>query len=121
MGGKPGRRLCVPAVSEWAQVSRLVFSSIFGGIFLFGISTLQAQQSAAASPTAEHRATLNKYCVPCHNEKLKTADLLLDKANLDNVGENPELWEKVVAKLRSGAMPPAGANRPDKTAYETIP
>src|ERR1051325_9488777 len=101
MGGKPGWRLCVPAFSEWAHVSRLVFSSIFG-IFLFGISNLQAQQPSAASPTAEHRATLNKYCVTCHNEKLKTADLLLDKANLDNVGENPELWEKVVAKLRSG-------------------
>ena len=81
-------------------------------------SRAQAQQPAA--PVSANRALLNKYCVTCHNEKLKTADLMLDQANLDNVGEAPGTWEKVVKKLRTGAMPPAKAPRPDAQANNDL-
>ncbi|HTR38781.1 MAG TPA: DUF1592 domain-containing protein [Bryobacteraceae bacterium] len=59
----------------------------------------------------------NKYCVVCHNAKLKTGGFVLDVAGLDHVGANAELWERVVKKLRAEVMPPAGMPRPDQATY----
>ena len=59
----------------------------------------------------------NQYCVTCNNAKLKTAGLVIEPADLARVNANPELWEKVVRKLRSAAMPPAGSPRPDAKTY----
>jgi hypothetical protein len=59
---------------------------------------------------------VTKYCVTCHNERLKTpaaSPLLLDKANLDDPGADPATWEKVVRKLNLGSMPPQGSPLPD--------
>jgi len=61
------------------------------------------------------RAVLDQYCVVCHNQRLKTAGLMLDTLDLAKVGDHAEVWEKVVRKLRTGAMPPAGMPRPGKT------
>ena len=61
-----------------------------------------------------------KYCVSCHNERLKTANLVLDKADSERVGNSAETWEKVVVKLRSRAMPPPGVRRPDNGTYEAV-
>ena len=67
--------------------------------------------AAVASPP---RAVLDKYCVTCHNQRMKTAGLALDAMDLAHVSNSAEVWEKVVRKLRTGAMPPAGRPRPDK-------
>ena len=77
----------------------------------------QAATPAAVSPSSS-QALLTEYCVACHNEKLKTAGLMLDKADLQQVGAGAEVWEKVALKVRSGAMPPAGRRRPDKLTSE---
>ncbi len=77
----------------------------------------QASQALAGNDPSAERAVLDKYCVTCHNERLKTAGVLLDKADVEHVGANAELWEKVAAKLRSGEMPPAGRPRPDAATY----
>ena len=79
----------------------------------------QSVTSAAVSATSS-RALLNDYCVTCHNEKLKTAGLMLDKADVQHVGAGAEVWEKVVQKVRSGAMPPAGRQRPDQQSSEAF-
>jgi hypothetical protein len=34
-------------------------------------------------PGERHRMVLNRYCVGCHNEKVRTAQLLLDRADLE--------------------------------------
>src|ERR1700751_4677521 len=65
------------------------------------------------------RAFFDQYCVPCHNEKLHTAGLALDKLDVTNPGGNPEVWERVIGKLRSGSMPPPGRPRPDVATYRT--
>ena len=67
------------------------------------------------SDTAE-RALLDRYCVTCHNDALRTAGLALDDLDLDRVGDHADVWEKVVGKLRAGMMPPAGRPRPDGVA-----
>jgi mono/diheme cytochrome c family protein len=79
-----------------------------------------APRSAAGDPSsaATYRAVVNQYCVVCHNEQLRTAGLVLSKLDLANVPEGAEVWEKVIGKLRTGAMPPAGMPRPDKSTYD---
>ena len=68
----------------------------------------------------QYRATLNSYCVTCHNETMKTANVLLDKANLDDVSQDPVLWEKVITKLTLRSMPPVGMPRPDEAFYTSF-
>ncbi|MBF8305299.1 MAG: hypothetical protein HW398_487, partial [Acidobacteria bacterium] len=75
--------------------------------------------STPATP-ASYSALLNRYCVVCHNERLKTAGLLLDKMDVAKVSAGPEVWEKVVRKLRTRGMPPAGAPRPDEAVYDSF-
>ena len=76
-----------------------------------------AKSTAPATPA---RALVSKYCVTCHNERLKTAGLLLDKADADQVSNSADTWEKVVVQLRSRAMPPASMPRPDNATYDTV-
>ena len=72
------------------------------------------QKGSAVAPTPAPRAVLDKYCVTCHNQRLKTAGLALDALDLAHVSDRAEAWEAVVRKLRTGAMPPVGLPRPDK-------
>jgi len=86
-------------------------------VLLGAVIGAQAQTGAtgAAAP-AEYHAMLQKYCVTCHNEKLKLpagAPLYLDKADVDHAAAEPIVWERVVKKLAVGAMPPQGLPRPD--------
>ena len=61
-----------------------------------------------------------RYCVTCHNPRLNTGGLSLDPADLAKVEARAETWEKVVRKLRTGMMPPAGAPRPSPEALQTF-
>jgi mono/diheme cytochrome c family protein len=93
-----------------------------GTIELVELQAAQAQSSSLAppAPAVQYRAVLNKYCVTCHNEKLKTANLMLDKLDVGNVPAGAETWEKVIGKLRGDAMPPPGLPRPDKATYDSL-
>lgn len=64
-------------------------------------------------------AVFTRYCVTCHNAKLKTAGLVLDPSDLTHVASNAEVWEKVVRKLRTRAMPPLGLPKPDEATYDS--
>ena len=81
-------------------------------------ATSPARELARAVPPAasRHRELLDRYCVVCHNDRLRTADLVFDGLDLARVGDHADVWEKVVQKLRSGAMPPAGRPSPEGAA-----
>ena len=66
--------------------------------------------------TAAARAVLDRYCVTCHSQRLKTAGFAVEGLDLSNVPAHAEAWEKVVRKLRAREMPPPGAPRPAATA-----
>jgi hypothetical protein len=82
-------------------------------------ATVGFQQLARPKETSPDRALLNQYCVGCHNGKLKTAGLMLDKLDVAHPGQDPEVWEKVVRKLRAGMMPPVGMPRPDRATLDS--
>jgi len=82
--------------------------------------TAVAPASSGASGTAQ-RALLDQYCVTCHNDRTRRANLSLEKLDLTtHVGGNPQFWEKVVRKLRAGVMPPPGMRRPDFAGYTAL-
>ena len=85
-----------------------------------------AQETKAAapeSPVAAHEALLQRYCLTCHNERLAargTVPIALRTADLADVPGTADVWEKVIRKLRTGSMPPAGRPRPDAEAGDAL-
>ncbi|MCY4506257.1 MAG: DUF1587 domain-containing protein, partial [Acidobacteria bacterium] len=76
---------------------------------------------SAGQPEASggwQRELLDRYCVTCHNGRMRTAGLALDEHDVAAVGAAPAVWETVVRKLRAGAMPPAPRPRPDAATYD---
>ncbi|MGH2399712.1 MAG: hypothetical protein ACRDF6_07685, partial [bacterium] len=76
--------------------------------------------TGAATGLATQRALIDKFCVTCHNARLKTGGLLLDELDLARLGQHAEIGETVVRKLRAGLMPPTGMPRPDATTMESL-
>ncbi|HXI27216.1 MAG TPA: DUF1592 domain-containing protein, partial [Vicinamibacterales bacterium] len=96
-------------------------SFTFGRVLMLGFAGLaavlvlgvQVETSAGGgAPPPGHRRLLDQYCVTCHNERLKTAGLRLDQIDVSRPGDQPEVWEHVVRKLRRGSMPPANVPQP---------
>ena len=93
------------------------------------IASLFAMMLAAASPTAAtqstsdsstYRAVLDRHCVTCHNERRPAGNLALDTVDVDHVAEDAEVWEKVLQKLNTQAMPSPGRPRPDQATYDVF-
>src|SRR5689334_10307950 len=90
---------------------------------LFFIASFVARSpqtlATIASPSSTTaREVIDGYCVGCHNAKRKTGGMVLNGVDVDHVEKNPELWEKVIRKLRVRDMPPNGSPRPDEKAYD---
>ncbi|HEY7447015.1 MAG TPA: DUF1592 domain-containing protein [Vicinamibacterales bacterium] len=105
----------MPRVSAW-----------LGVLFVLGVTSsgyVRAarpgqQPTTRQTASASQRALLDKYCVTCHNQRVKTAGLTLDTLDLNQLSNHAEVWEKVIRKLRGGMMPPQGLPRPDNVTLE---
>ena len=84
------------------------------------IAAAQAPNPAAPASAESVRETLDGFCVRCHNDRLRTAGLALDAHDLEEVGADAETWERVIVKLRSRTMPPAGSPRPAEATYRSV-
>ena len=69
---------------------------------------------------ANRPGVIGKYCVGCHNQRLKIGGLVLDGLDPSQAPANADVWEKVVRKLRANAMPPLGMPQPDPTARQSL-
>ena len=78
---------------------------------------VEKPDTTTASPT---RQLVDKYCVTCHNDRLKTANILLDKADAARVSNSSDTWEKVIVQLRNRSMPPVNMPRPDNATYDAV-
>jgi mono/diheme cytochrome c family protein len=92
---------------------------------VLSVVRLAGQSTPPSSPAgstgnATQRALLDKYCVTCHNDRVKTANLSLQSVDLAKIGAHAELWEKVARKLRAGVMPPPDVPRPSIAEYDGL-
>src|SRR5262245_46051067 len=87
---------------------------------LGAVAVALVASSSAAQTTISPKAVIDKYCVTCHNERLKRGDLVLSSLDPDHVGADVATWEKVVKKLHAGVMPPLGNPRPDPATYKAF-
>jgi hypothetical protein len=84
------------------------------------ILCLTASSPAAGQTAAKQRALLDQYCVTCHNDRTKIDNFSLQKEDINAVADHPEVWERVIRKLRAGMMPPPGLPRPPIAQYEGL-
>ena len=103
-----------------------------------GCALASAPAAASAPPaggevtSASVAATLDRYCVTCHNERvvagrgaapsmlvsqLRIAGLAIDTLDVNRAAGDADAWERVIRKLEARTMPPPGRPRPDEAAY----
>ncbi len=84
-------------------------------LFLFACFGIMVPVASAQSetPAIDHGALLKRYCIGCHNNRMKTAGVTLQGLDLSTVADKAELLERVLRKVETGQMPPAGMPRPD--------
>jgi mono/diheme cytochrome c family protein len=108
-----------------APVVVLIVSGWMGSLSLVSSAVSPRRQTQTSSATAvvtaaSAKATFEKYCIGCHNQRLHTANLALDTLDVAAPPAHAEQWEKVIAKLRAGSMPPPGRPRPDAATYQAV-
>jgi hypothetical protein len=93
---------------------RSIFPTAVVAVFavMTAVGRTQSQPDSAA--------VVQRYCQTCHNARVKAGGLLLDQLDVDRPDRQPQSWEKVVRKLRTGMMPPAGAPRPDRATLDRL-
>src|SRR5262245_6396455 len=87
-------------MKSWTKVAGLAF-------VLCLAAEVQAQ-------TSRQRQFLYRYCATCHNDRLKTGGLSLERIDVSSPDAQPETWEKVVRKLHTGVMPPPNMPQPSE-------
>jgi len=99
-----------------------VFALVTCGWMAVAWSSVQtsAQAPQTAPSTPDIKATLDKYCITCHSQRLATAGVVLEGIDVSSPAARAELWERVITKLRARSMPPAGLPRPDASTYHAI-
>ena len=90
------------------------------GLGILHASAAQDAPAPSVNGPVSPRAVVDRYCVTCHNQRTKTADLTLDTADITKPSVNGEVWEGVVRRLRTRSMPPQGMPRPDEATYNAL-
>src|SRR5439155_15319730 len=98
-------------MKSWTKVAGVASALCLALVNMQAQTPTTAGQSAV---TSSQRQFLDRYCVTCHNERLKTGGLSLDGVDVSRPDAQPEIWEKVARKLRTGVMPPPNMLQPPK-------
>ncbi len=85
-----------------------------------------ASQGAKAAPGAsapmDPDTLVQSVCVDCHYDQNKdnTGGLSFESFKIADVGQHPEVGERMVRKLRAGMMPPPPTPLPDAASYNGL-
>ena len=98
--------------------------SICGLAAAVGALCVTAGAFAAATPVADpthgNWKTVQTYCFDCHNVTDWAGGVAFDSMSGDDIPQDAKIWEKVVAKLNGGMMPPVGHKHPDAAAVKNL-
>lgn len=101
-------------LTRWAIRVAVAMATLFMSEAIVGVARAQSLPEAPVS------TVVNRYCIGCHNSKVKAGNFVPDSILTAPVGQHSEEWEKVVRKLRVRHMPPLGLPRPDEQTYEAV-
>ncbi|MEO6221976.1 MAG: DUF1592 domain-containing protein [Vicinamibacterales bacterium] len=87
---------------------------------LSGMDRTAAAHVPAPMSTAVQNETLQRFCGDCHNDQDVKGEMSLDAFDATRAGEQAELAEKVVSKLRAGLMPPKAMPQPDAATRQAL-
>src|SRR5262245_5841 len=120
---RSGAAVMTKSVTGWIGLGGLIVGLLQANPLLAGARP-QAIKPAASHVTAQDvaqvQAVVSKYCVGCHNDRTKSGQVSLQNLDASTPQAKADIWERVVRKLRSESMPPAGLPRPDKDTYHTV-
>ncbi len=119
------------------RTGRLKLSVLMVAVWMAAVATSVSTAPQSAAPASQppaptrpnagslnHQQVVTKYCAGCHNQRATTSatatGVVLDNADLTHIGDGAAMWEKVIKKLRAGAMPPAGMPRPDDATMNSL-
>ena len=104
--------------------ARLAIAIGVVSLLCLGWQSIRAKAEDRALPAkrsaAPHVALVDEYCLSCHDKDHEKGQLVLETIAEDDIAEHPDVWEKVVRKLRARLMPPVGKERPDDPTYDTV-
>jgi len=90
------------------------------GIFSADSKVFSQPANQVAQHSESQWSTIGLYCFGCHNEEVRAGNLLLDQLGAESVAEHPEIFEKVVRKLRGRQMPPPGTEQPSQQEVDAL-
>jgi mono/diheme cytochrome c family protein len=108
----------MPASRRKVAISAGAAGLVFAAGLIFSLEARLPAAVPAVTPAGAHRALVDEYCLSCHDSDKKKGDLSLDAIAAEDVTRHPDVWEKVVRKLRARQMPPVGKPRPDDATYD---
>ncbi|SVD78336.1 uncharacterized protein METZ01_LOCUS431190, partial [marine metagenome] len=121
--------------SMWLPLIVAVIGSLFAMPGDTGAAEPPAPLAGAVATANDVEATINRYCVSCHNDRivngrdaapstmvsqLGIAGVAFDVLDTSHVAGDAATWERVVRKLQSRTMPPVGRPRPDDATYDAV-
>jgi len=82
-------------------------AAMFGGLFARSIVGQSESQATVDQFQQTVLPVLAKNCLGCHSDRLHTGDLSLEPFRDARLApQKPDVWQKVLAKLSAGQMPP---------------
>ena len=100
--------------------TKLLLAGLMATAALSGFQQSAPRTTPQTATPQPAKVMFDQYCVGCHNDKTRTANFSLEKADTTTVGDHPEIWERVIRKMRAGMMPPPGMPRPPLATYEGL-
>ncbi|MBN1237524.1 MAG: DUF1592 domain-containing protein [Gammaproteobacteria bacterium] len=65
-------------------------------------------------------AMLDTYCVDCHNDLDLSGGLSFEDLSAESVPQHPEIFERVITRLRGRLMPPPGGPQPEQEDVDAL-
>src|SRR6187549_473374 len=95
----------------------VLFVGSLTGVFTASQQTATAPEAAGAQGQL---ATMQQYCVSCHNDRAKVADVSFQGITPESIAQRAEVFEKAVRKMRGRVMPPPNARQPGAAAVDSL-